>query len=148
MANKPLSAEDIAALTKPKSQQKPAQTKRPSEFQPPPQVGPMILVDDSTLCIVSGYYVYTDPFDYSSKTWLKTGRKCGTPTFIRVMGAPTCHIHAIRKLNEIIIELTDGDPSKMELYSKMIECPVCDLGCGKTYNHNPLAPNCIEHDSN
>ena len=102
MANKPLSAEDIAALTKPKSQQKPAQTTRPSKFQPPPQNGPLQIVDTSKLCIVAGYWAY--PETNQERVWVKTNRACGSPTYLRVRGAPMCHIHAIRALNEMLIE--------------------------------------------
>jgi hypothetical protein len=114
---KPLDPTALAALLKPQQKKKAEVKHGPHHhsFEPPPQVGPLRLVDTGSACIVAGYYEYTDPNDYTTKTWKKRGRKCGSPTFLRLLGSPICHAHAVRKMNEMIIELTDGKKSEMEI---------------------------------
>lgn len=99
MAGKPLTAEDIQDLVapKPKIKEKP-QTRR---FPAPPQQGPLRYAEVSDLCVVAGYYKYNED---GSKEWVKTHGGCKTQTHYRVKGIPMCATHALRHLNELLIE--------------------------------------------
>lgn len=88
MSLTPLSQEAVAELLT-----KPVTTRYP----PPQQFGPVRFVDEELLCIVSGYRD-------NDGNWIKTKGACRSPTYIKVEGIPTCMMHALRKLNEMLVE--------------------------------------------
>lgn len=62
----------------------------PRERYPlPPQYGPLIYYEREHRC---------------------ASRGCGSPTHYKVRGIPYCSIHALRKLNEMVCELTGEGP--------------------------------------
>lgn len=71
-------------------------------YPPLPQVGPLRMYDVEMLCVVSGYYEI-DPVTYE-RTWKKTHGACRSPTYYKVEGLPMCGIHALMKLNELLVE--------------------------------------------
>lgn len=56
-------------------------------YSAPPQYGPLRWCDDSFRC---------------------ASRGCASPTVLKVDGIPRCGVHALRILNEMVIELTGG----------------------------------------
>lgn len=101
MAGKPLTAQELDGLLKPKSQQvkeKP-QTIR---FPAPPQHGPLRYTEESSLCVVAGYWTY--PENNDERVWKKSNA-CRSQTHYRVQGIPMCCTHALRKLNDMLVEL-------------------------------------------
>jgi hypothetical protein len=66
-------------------------------YPPHPQEGPVRFVDKEMRCLVSGY-------KDNEGNWIKTKGKCNSSTYVKVEGIPTCMIHAVHKLNEMIVE--------------------------------------------
>jgi hypothetical protein len=95
-----LTPEQIAEIMAPKSKvkEKP-QTRR---FPAPPQDGPLRYFETPELCVVAGYFKYNED---GSKEWVKTLGACKSQTYYRVQGIPMCGTHALRKLNEMLIDL-------------------------------------------
>jgi len=54
------------------------------EYPVPPQVGPLRHFDVSSRC---------------------ASRGCGSPTFLKVRGIRRCTIHALRELNQMLVDL-------------------------------------------
>ena len=95
-----LTADEIADIIAPKKKIKDKpQTVR---FPAPPQHGPLRYVEQSALCVVAGYWSY--PENNEEKVWVKTKSGCRTQTHYRVNGIPMCCTHALRTLNDMLIE--------------------------------------------
>lgn len=116
MPSKPLTAQDIQDLVRPKSAQK---AKPPQKrFPAPPQDGPLRYYENEARCVNSGYYRYED--DNTKKIWVKSNT-CGSPTHYRLLGKPLCATHSIRVMNEILIALNPGDTTIAKAMLRMID---------------------------
>jgi hypothetical protein len=74
-------------------------TKVTQPHEAPLQAGPVRFFDKEMRCRVSGYYQANGEF-------VPVPRKpCNSPTYIRVLGKPTCTMHAVRELNRLMIEM-------------------------------------------
>ena len=87
----PLDKETINALLQAKLKPKPAKPKQLSQhltslYGVPPQKGPLKRYDKEMRC---------------------TSRRCGSPTYYKVEGMPLCTVHALKMLNELIVEMTE-----------------------------------------
>jgi hypothetical protein len=51
-------------------------------YPPPPQIGPLRFSDVECLC---------------------SSRRCSSPTYMKVQGAPKCMMHALIELNEMLV---------------------------------------------
>lgn len=64
----------------------------------PVQYGPLRFYDKEMRCIVSGRM--------EEGRFVKNNKgKCNSPTHIKLQGIPTCSMHALRKMNELLIEM-------------------------------------------
>lgn len=79
-----LTSEQILGLLTPKAKVKPKAVK--PKYPPPPQNGPLKWFDKEMRCSSKG---------------------CGSPTYLKVEYKPLCSVHALRKLNELVIEVTE-----------------------------------------
>jgi hypothetical protein len=81
-------------------------------FPAPPQFGPLIYVEKEARCVVAGYYTYETDEEgkyTGKKEWIKsTTGGCHSSTNYRVNGKPMCVTHALRELNELLIDRDFG----------------------------------------
>jgi|SRR6266576_1181988 len=96
-----LTNEEIQELMAPKSKVK---DKPPlKRFPAPPQHGPLRYYEVPSLCVVAGYWSY--PENNEEKVWVKSkSGGCRTQTYYKVDGIPMCCTHALRTLNDMLIE--------------------------------------------
>src|SRR4051794_39953201 len=88
----PLTQEELAGLA----------NRGKESYPPPPQVGPLRMYDVEMLCVVSGYYAINS--ETNERYWKKTQGSCRSPTYFKVEGIPMCMMHALTKLNELLVE--------------------------------------------
>jgi len=62
-------------------------------YPPPPQFGPLRWFDKEMRC---------------------ASRGCGSPTYTQLEGIPRCGMHALKKMNEMLYELMEGNELNAE----------------------------------
>jgi hypothetical protein len=62
-------------------------------------------VKTKTVAAKQGYPAppQTGPLRFSDREAICTTRRCGSPTYLKVQGAPKCMMHALIELNEMLV---------------------------------------------
>lgn len=84
----------------PKKGKAPKEKPQTVRFPAPPQHGPLQYVEVSAACVVAGYYEYDKE---NNRTWKKSNA-CKSQTHYRLKGVPMCSTHALRTMNDMLIE--------------------------------------------